>query len=192
MSKLRAYLWNQRTEPFEKYWINISRYSLESDDSPAYIEHYDLFDQSDIISGNDCLTLFNIHDASERLVSTSPNTLFTMKIDDILIYRNIPSKERVAELVYDVKSKTRFIGIEYRHPKMSGVIQIDLPIHTYYAGNEILSPTFILRYLKYQSNPFVFDEDYKITLIDSNVQFSEMKWTDYCVLLADGYEIARG
>jgi hypothetical protein len=86
-------------------------------------------------------------------------------------------------------SDSEFISIEYRHPLQYKSIPIIIPKGMYKVGNEILSPTFILRYLKYQSSSYHFDMEYTINIIDNNVNMITLKSDNYILLKPNGYTI---
>jgi hypothetical protein len=91
------------------------------------------------------------------------------------------------------KSRIDFILVEYGHPKMKGLIQIQLPDSIYMVGNEILSKAFVLRHLNNSClpNTWYFDEDYLIRIIDHNADSIEIGSDQYIVLEKDGYQVAE-
>lgn len=91
------------------------------------------------------------------------------------------------------KSNIDFILVEYGHPKMKGLMQINLPDSVYMVGNEILSKTFVLRYLNHSCIPYTwhFDEDYIIRIIDHNADSLEIRSHQYIVLEKDGYKVVE-
>ena len=83
-----------------------------------------------------------------------------------------------------------FLTIMYNHPKMNTSIQLDTGISLYYyVNNEILSPVFILRFLKYQPLPFVFDSDYSVEIIDCNINIFNLYSNMYIKLGESAYEV---
>ena len=89
------------------------------------------------------------------------------------------------------KSNIDFILVEYGHPKMKGLIQIQLPDSVYMVGNEILSKAFVLRHLNHSCipNTWYFDEDYIVRIIDHNADSLEIRSHQYIVLEKDGYKV---
>jgi hypothetical protein len=92
-----------------------------------------------------------------------------------------------------VYSSVVFLNIEYRHPKMGNTcIEITLPKRIMVAGNVLLSPAFLYRWLKYFANvPFVFDEAYCVYLMDDNVNQHILRYGDYIVLGKTDIEIVK-
>ena len=89
------------------------------------------------------------------------------------------------------KSNIDFILVEYGHPKMKGLIQINLPDSVYMVGNEILSKSFVLRHLNHSCVPYTwfFDEDYIVRIMDHNADSLEIRSHQYVVLEKDGYRV---
>lgn len=69
----------------------------------------------------------------------------------------------------------------YSHPKMSREISIDIAdlCDFFVVGNQLFSPVFVRRLLEYQEDDFVFDMDYKIVIIDNNVNIITLDRTKY-------------
>ena len=105
------------------------------------------------------------------------------------IYDNI-------EMVFFAKhhinpSRVRFLAVSYTHPNM-GTHIIDLEVNPDYfiEKNEILSYTFISRLLEYQSDKsYVFDDRYRVKIIDGNIQTVELTSNQYVVLGVRDYQI---
>jgi len=87
------------------------------------------------------------------------------------------------------RTPTQFLSIEYSHPALENKIPIELSATVYIEGNEILSKQFVRRYLEYQSEPFIFDDNYKLVLMDSRIKILELSSNQYVVLGKSGYEI---
>jgi hypothetical protein len=68
-------------------------------------------------------------------------------------------------------------------------IFLELDKNVYYANNEILSPLFILRCLKYQSKAFVFDLNYKIKILDENIDSFELTSNQHIFLHKASYKV---
>jgi hypothetical protein len=87
------------------------------------------------------------------------------------------------------KSQVKFIMVEYKAPSMKEGIPLTLDPHWFYCGNQLLSAPFVLRCLQYQSSAYTFDGDYVITLIDSNVNTSQIRKGQHIVLEKTNYRI---
>ena len=89
------------------------------------------------------------------------------------------------------KSNISFLSIEYIHPDMKEKIVIDLPKSAYLVNNTLLSALFIKRYLEYQYETHVFDLNYKINIMDNNINMLSLKYPEMILLKEDSYEIIR-
>ena len=85
------------------------------------------------------------------------------------------------------KSSVQFLTIEYTHPEMSEAIELKLSPGWWREGNELFTPAFVLRMLEYQSTSFIFDETYKIRLMDMDFNIIELGSDMYIVITVDGY-----
>jgi hypothetical protein len=93
-------------------------------------------------------------------------------------------------------SKVEFLHVDYRHPKMGDIgIELTIPKQLMIVGNELFSPAFLYRWLKYFSNvsnvSFVFDDTYCVYLMDDNVNQHILRYGDYIVLGETDIEIVR-
>lgn len=91
------------------------------------------------------------------------------------------------------KKHTKFIGIEYSNPKMKNNITLNIDSKYFVRNNDILDSIFILKYLKrnYREWEFVFDKNYKVSLIDPNVNFHELHYNDYLHFSNDNWIIKK-
>lgn len=87
------------------------------------------------------------------------------------------------------KSRVRFLSIEYTSPSMKGPVEFNLGNEWFFVGNELFTPTFVLRMLEYQPVLYFFEEDYKITIMDNNCTIFTISNNEYIVINKDGYEI---
>ena len=82
-----------------------------------------------------------------------------------------------------------FLSIDYTHPKMEKVIPITIDNKFLVSGNELFSSCFILRCLNYQSEPYIFDANYKLNILDSNIKNVVLNSDQYIRLSNNKYEI---
>lgn len=91
----------------------------------------------------------------------------------------------VKEIPYEaIMSRTKFMSVEYTHPQMEVAIPLNIPNGMLISGNILFTPVFVLRALKYQPLPFIFDMDYRIKLMDADINMLELK-SDECIKLTD-------
>lgn len=118
-------------------------------------------------------------------------------MDNLVICKKHDSKYIVARNVVSLPSsfsssnpaRAKFMSVEYTHPRMTYGVPIDIPSNMYIAGNQLFTPTYVLRALKYQEIPFHFDMDYKIKIMDNAMNIIELTSSQYIVLTANGYNL---
>jgi len=108
-----------------------------------------------------------------------PGSVFINKINSsvYLVNNDLPLEE-----VEPVKE--RFITVQYVHPHMGLPLTLEIPPGMYQKGNQILNSTFVYWCLKYQyqRNEYVFDENYKLEIIDGELNMFKMGSTQMIVL----------
>jgi hypothetical protein len=68
---------------------------------------------------------------------------------------------------------------EYNHPELQNPIIFDKINKYLLTGNDLFSAEFILRYLEFYCNNFVFDTRYTMTVMDNNIKLYELSYKDY-------------
>ncbi len=86
-------------------------------------------------------------------------------------------------------SNVRFVSVEYVHPDLGEPIPIKLSKEYWQVGNELFSAAFILRYLEYQPVPYLFDDKYKVVIMDGNMDIIELCMGQFIVLGPNKYDI---
>lgn len=105
--------------------------------------------------------------------------------EDIKKYLN-NGKETLCDVLTHIKNSTdtnqnSIMGIEYSHPKMENNITLNIDNKYFVRNNDILDSIFILKYLRrnYRESEIIFDKDYKVSLMDANINFYELGYNDY-------------
>jgi len=86
-------------------------------------------------------------------------------------------------------STVRFMVIEYENPAMKTRIELELPREWLVTGNDLLTPVHIMHMLEHQSEPYIFDFDYKIHIMDTNFKTYYVDKTSYIHLNKNNYKI---
>lgn len=192
-----AFLQSYKIEPYDQNWLCTASLTnntspLYADDPCQYTDTYDIIfdtdDQHYIIrefkhSSNTLNCLFKeSNNICEFMV--------TLKYNSSYIYRIINKHYQDEDIELPaVASNVKFISIEYTNPSQPQSIFIDLDKSVYMVGNEILSPIFIKRYLSYQPFAYHFDYDYRVNIIDGDLNTITLKSNQHILLHADKYEI---
>jgi len=156
-------IFGRHCEPVGDSWTNVSYISYVYD----LIENY----QSDTQFIND----------------PQSTTLQIIKKNDDAYWFHLP-ESGLQFVCIDAPSKVRFISVEYTHPNLLYPVCFEIPKSYYVVGNHLLSNTFVLRYLYYNTRNIggtsipPFDDRYVINIIDNNIDQFELRWGDYCVL----------
>lgn len=166
---IRQSLCSYRLEPPYNYWAVIY---MNGDKYEEMV--------TKIVSDRDPLLYY------DSIVEGMPisNYLLIMRSSIFLSRVNID-----CSLLSKTRTLTHFLSIEYSHPDMDYKIPIELDVCVYLMGNEILSKYFVRRCLEYQREPFIFDDDYKLEIMDSNIKMLELKSDQYVVLGKTDYKI---
>ena len=202
LDKLTANYNNYRIEPFDNNWVCISILlnndeNLFTGNKQIYLENYQHIkshttpDVSKIEYYNNCLSYFGKMATS---IAKSDNnvieTMVTMKLDDG-ITNNSFNKTTDEPKYSNIRSNATFLTVEYTHPKMQNRIIMELEKELYFINNVILSPLFIKRYLEYQPEEFIFDENYTINLMDNNVNMITLTNSQSILLSENSYKVVK-
>ena len=121
-------------------------------------------------------------------------TIFIMKLlteEKEERYFICTANEAIIPTITCKKSRAKFISIEYKHPEMTNSIEIVLDRAWFYSGNEIFTPTFVMRTLKYQSQYFIFDMNYQIIIMDNDLNIIKLDYETSLLFSECGYQIVK-
>jgi hypothetical protein len=167
-----------KSEPFSPLWISVFtlRHNLNNDEEYSVVEN----------SVNEVL-LKKFKAVMEE--NTNVDTLYTFKTPAYILC-NVTNKFEKEDAKYFVeKSDVKFLSIEYMNPDMNEPIRFTLNKDLFQIGNEILSNAFVLRYLQYQTQYYVYAYDYTITIIDDKVNQFTLNSNQYVLLEKNDYKI---
>ena len=116
-----------------------------------------------------------------------------MESDSYFVRSCISAYGEIPPITPREESEVEFLGIEYRHPKMSAPIALSLPKSMYIVGNELFSAAFVLRCLQYEPlwTSFVFDKEYVLTIMDDDIEQYTLGHNEYIVLEKDKFRVCR-
>lgn len=197
---VKGYLTNKKIEPFKQNWI---RTTVQLNKVPirnigeefTIVESYDYLDDASDASIVEKLKeskeiAQSITNSSKKVVES----LVTMRVNDRYSYQLIrktekDDKDEEPESVVLKPCKFEFLSIEYVHPKCLTRIPIELKKSEYIENNKILSPLFVQNCLEYQTEPFYFDFEYTINIIDHNLETIVLNSKQHIVLYKKTYSI---
>ena len=204
ISLFYSFLINRKSEPQDSVWFCASWTTSNYSSLTKYYNYNEEY--LNFFTNYFCDDLFNFYpdcnsgyalkyiESVNSYIEQKPNSMFplimikTTTPGNKTIYSVRKSTKSLQPFVYS-KSKIKFICIEYVHKEMSNSIEIKLEEGYYISGNELFTPTFVLRLLEYQSNSYFFDENYKIRIMDSECKIIEFGFESYLLLTENGYEI---
>lgn len=171
-----------KSEPFSPLWISVFSLSpnLNNNEVYTYVEN----------SVNEVL-LKKFKSIMEE--NTDENSivenLFTFKTPAYILC-NVTNKFQKDDSKYIVeKSDVKFLSIEYFIDGMNESINIVLNKDIYQTGNEILSKSFLFRYLQYQTRYYVFANNYTLKIIDDKVKEFTLNSNQFILLDKNEYKI---
>ena len=89
------------------------------------------------------------------------------------------------------KSNVKFLSVLYKHHRLLHTIDIHIPECMYIEHGALLSPLFIKKYLEEQREPFIFDMNYSLEIIDSHIKTFSLKSNEYIYLHKNTYTIVK-
>jgi len=106
---------------------------------------------------------------------------------------NIPNtcKDSLSILtISNLRSEVSFFLIEFiSSSKWYSPISLSIPKEMLMVGNELFSPAFLLRLLEHQKEPFYFDDNYQLVLVDHNLVSFVLTSNQYIQLNLSTYDI---
>jgi hypothetical protein len=178
---------NQYQEPKELIWIDYL--TLEYDDRLSFrnTDIYTFIHDFNEIELNRYYDYFHTLKTKSKYIVEN---LFIAKHTEGYFVKTSNNKDTDIEIkTITEKSSVRFIYVEYSHPDMNYVIELDLPDTMYFNKNEILSSSFVMRMLEKQTTQYIFDEKYKLTLLDNSMNSCVLNMHNYITLYSDRYTI---
>jgi len=170
------------------------------------------FQSDETVSYKNWLGMYNIVDNHlEKRISKIANEASINMECSTFLFENVDNKQNNSDKLFMVKcgdiwnirtfshaytplskttSQTKFFNIEYVHPDIEN-IEIKIPKSQYIVNNDILSRTYILCYLEKQSQPFIFDDSYKLQIMDENLNIFDIGHQQYIRILEHGYVVSN-
>ena len=87
------------------------------------------------------------------------------------------------------KANMSVLSVTYKHPSMKKNIELSIPKTMFYCHNQLFNLAFVYHCLQYQDKPYIFDEQYKIEIIDSNVNTVEFGFNQYLHVYKDEMKV---
>ena len=207
-----VYLTSNKTELYEPAWVSFCQYIPAGNGMRAITyDNYIRIHPSDLENwSNDQKVVL---DPSGQYLSIIKNAYMTAKIktnyhspyqnnNSMIITKVCPSTSIVkitknVDLERDLtdlkSSSARFLEIEYKCGD-GPTLAIEVPKSHYFTGNELLSKSYVLRYLEhlpiYVRWTFI-ESEYALRIIDEDSEVFSLNIDQYIVLEQDGYRVVN-
>lgn len=86
------------------------------------------------------------------------------------------------------KTNVFILSIFYSHPNMEESIELHIPEGMFLVKNKLFNAAFVLRCLKMQNEPYFFNKDYTITILDSSINSYVIRYGECLNILQNSIE----
>jgi len=160
------------------------------DGKPIYAESYCIIIDSDELESHFQTCYENNRElVAENKEYENSDTLIIARSNDkyrVLRCGNTESKSPVFPME---SSSIKFLSAEYFATPESAPIVLQIPKTMYITNNELFSPGFVRRALEYQDEPFEFNANYIVKIMDQSLNQVELDQTKYIRLGESEYTI---
>lgn len=204
-----VYLTHNKFNPFYPYWVSVCQYIPHYHNLPATtFDNYSRFFTNDLttLDHSTPIDQYNFEKTYNEAIGRArwnyDEYIHAIVIGQmcprITIVKLVKNEAECSRLnpenphVYN-PSSARFLEIEYKCGN-TAPLTIEVPKSHYITGNELLSKTYILRYLEHLPIyvRWTFNEtEYSLRVIDDNSDVFSIDSTQYILLEEDGYKIER-
>ena len=191
-------MWNIKYEPSPRtnWYYLIVEYLDDNHDFVTYEQYNEISNnciKSDLFQ--QCYkTTTNIKNLDKTIYKfgTIIESLCIIKYFHHYICRIIKTDQSEIPLIQDLETTTsQFLSIEYTHPSMEEPITMEIDRGYYAVNNEILSSSFVKRYLEYQNKPYIYDLQYNIVIMGSDMNLISLGCEEFILITKDGYEVKK-
>ena len=169
---------------------NMNNDDMNNDDTNDDMNNDDTNDDMNNDSDSDINDTNDTNDTNDDMNNDSDSDINDTNDD---MNNDINDKNKgidLISLINFIPSNVRFYSIEYTNPMMETSIQLQLPQNYYMVGTQLLSSVFIARLLEYtigENN--IFNMDYKLNIMDDNIQLFSLLSNQYIELYENEYKI---
>lgn len=126
------------------------------------------------------------------LIGDITDCIFLLEYFDMFIVRYAMHTDMSSPKLSEfVKSNVSFLSIEYTHPKMDNSIFFELGSRFSIIGNELFSPSFVKYLLEHQFCEYFFDNEYKLNIMDGNMDIQQLTHKQYIRLEENKFDIVE-
>jgi hypothetical protein len=177
MYELKRYFYSCRIEPPYPYW------SVFCDGNELIVPISTLMQDNIIAMFNMLLNSFQ-----NTTINLNGEYLLMMRVNDGAIISRIYDETKDDYEIVLEKSRKHFLSVEYTHPDMPNRIVLDLDPSLYLVGNEVFTAGFVQRCLEYQTEYYIFDDNYVLDIMDSKIKMLTLKKGEHIIIGKTEYE----
>jgi hypothetical protein len=189
-TQFHSFIYGYQLEPDEPDWYNISVLNNMINTVNKNIEYtldekYEIYEkynkpvqETTMIEYNNIINNMNKNDLISVLITIKQDDKYYIQVNTCT---NMNLKF--------TPSTVRFLSIEYEDPLLKEKIPLTINENMFYENNEILSSAFIKRYLEYNPTNVTYNHNYKIHIMDNDINMITLTSKDYILLHKDKYEI---
>lgn len=195
---------NNKIEPLDDNWVRTSfllknNETFFTGDKYIYMDNYEYLntDINEDYSPKDMIqnSFDYFHNMVKAMCQTNNNLIQTMttmnKNNNYAMSISYDTETNPPNFKAPFKEvKNPFLSIQY--VDSSGEVKIGLePQNCWFVGNSMLSSIHVRQLLEYQEQPFQFDLDYKLNIIDSDMKIYAMNKNQYIYINEEGKGILK-
>lgn len=182
-TKVIQYIYNIKSYP-EYNWHNV----IFVVDTPSKFEYTECYNKTQkAISEYSFMREMGNYYSPLYENENKNNVCLFSKFNDILCVQHTPIYIKHND-VFE-KSNMSILSVTYSHPSMNETIDITLPEGLLYCHNQLFNFAFVYHCLQYQNKPYIFDEKYKVEIMDSNVETLEVGYNKYLHVYKDELKV---
>jgi hypothetical protein len=179
-------------EPNVDFWLSTSQIvqdCLEEEYNFIYLESYKIIttvnDEKSILDTTDFIT--DVMKKDFELTENKNNICYICFVQNNY-YVYIDNDFILNNTFNTVTTNVLILSIFYSHPNMEESIELHIPEGMLLVNNKLFNAAFVLRCLKMQNEPYIFDKEYKITILDSSINSYEIHYGECLSILQDSIE----
>ena len=185
-NSINSYFIKHKIEPNYDIWCN-KIVLKKTNNTYSLYEKYNYYYEEDNIN-NHAIAYILSEIFYNKVEKNNENTLVIFKYKNKQIIQNNKKPEYDITNNYNfTPTSYRFITVQYIKKDIS--ITLDIPKSMYIINNILFTPEFVFRCLLYQEEPFEFDIDYTLKIIDQNINMFEIRSYQYILLEKDTYKV---
>lgn len=178
---------NTLKEPSVDFWLSTSQIVQDCYESEfLYLNSYKIITTVDETSISDTPFLMQVIKNDFELTENKNNTCYICFVqNNYYVYLN---NDFISNTLNTSKTNVFILSVFYSHPSMEESIELHIPEGMFLVDNKLFNAAFVLRCLKMQNEPYIFDKEYKITILDSSINSYEIHYGECLSILQDSIE----